>query len=367
MPIKTSGPLPIQDIANEFGGEAIPNPLSDYFSDGVFVRGQYSPPTPRIPDKARGVGLTDKSAISVGTFYGKGRRKQFTVTISNNESNVNVYSKFKSLVQNEIVDVDCTLIINSGVTVSGSPALTVPANDSTRANGFKSTDFLTIINRGVIVGDNGLGGDGGCGIGGAGKAGTVGRDALILRRSTVIENTGTIAGGGSGGKGGNGGNVTSYNQRRIPATSRQCSPGGQQRSSYRTCMGGGCRGVGCRNPSCPCERRVMRGLRGTGRFSCGGDAQARRRAPDQCTGTNSPGAAQNGDVKSTNTCGGKGGDGASVFSNVKKNGLAGGGGGATAGADGGLWGVGGSYYLKGSNFLVGTLGGTIAGLVSTTP
>ena len=361
MAIRISGPLPIQEISNEFGG-SVPHALSEYYADGVFVKNEYNPKTPPIPNK--GVG---NNTIKVGDFYGKGKKKAVTVTITSNESSVNVYAtKFRSLVQNEIQDVDATLIINSGVTLTGNPALIVTANDPTRLNGFRSTDSITIINNGNIIGNAGTGGDGGCASGVAGKNGTVGGMGVQLYRATSIINNGTIAGGASGGKGGTGGVITSYNQRAVAATRKYCPPAQQQRSQVNVCnTDENCRGVGWM--SCGCRRPCGKtNARCDGRYGRGRGQQRTNYYPP-CQGSDTPARAQNNDVRSTDTCGGKGGDGATPFSNTVLAGGNGGGGGATNGNAGGKWGEGGSYYLKGANSLVGTVGGTLLGLSSATP
>jgi hypothetical protein len=370
MPIRNSGPLPITEIVQEFGG-SVPHALTEYYADGVFIKNQYSPPTPVIPSK----GGPPNNTIKISNFYGKGKRKQVIVTITANESSLNVYSKFRALIQSEPVDIDAILVINSGVTISGNPALWVPADDNTRTHGFKSTDLFTIKNNGNIVGNQGLGGAPGCGAGVGGSNGTVGGTAIQLYRSTSIENNGTIAGGGSGGKGGTGGNITTYNQKPVagsPAVPAYCPPATQKRSPINVCnYDENCRGAGWTGMNCACRRPwnmkpQVRQVKGHyGRMT--GQSRSPQRGPCTMGSAARPGAAQNNDVTSTNTCGGKGGDGASPFNNVTNFGGGGGGGGATAGENGGLWGSGGSYLLRGSNFLTSTIRGTSSGLISPTP
>ncbi len=107
-----------------------------------------------------------------------------TKTINSNQNNVNVETLFGSSVYKsnsaKVVVINSSVVISS--TSSKSPALLIPSG----AGG-----SITIKNSGKIIGKGG-------------SAGTDGGDALHVRSPAIVENTGTIAGGGGGG--GNGGN-----------------------------------------------------------------------------------------------------------------------------------------------------------------
>jgi len=351
MPIRTSGPLPITEIVTEFGG-TVPHGLSEYYGNGVFLSKGYFPPTPAIP--------ISPNPLKISNFYGKTRKIPVTVEITTSVSNVNAFTLFKNaLTPYSSVDVSATLIVKSGVTVSGS--LTIPTDDATRTNGFRSNDDFTLINNGNIVGTNGTGGAGGAGPSGIGANGSTGSTPLIVRRAIRITNTGTIAGGATGGKGGNGGtkpgttsvncqnNCVDYNYTQRPTWScmncRDCCDDarnmGVMHKYNGQCNCGTCdRGRGCRNSESSGQQQQ--------RMSC-------RTYSQQCQQS----------AITINTDGGTGGNGAPPTNeNGATAGTAGGGGTATAGATGGGWG--GVPWISGySNVLNNTsIGGRLLGGVS---
>lgn len=222
MPIRTAGALPITEIVNEFGGST-PHGLSEYYGDGSFINNVYFPTTPKIPNRG--------SAINIGAFYGKSKRRVVSVEINTNIDYVDIFSLFKPLLVNEPLPVDAFLIIKSGVligTTDGTLNVGTPDNlarmflaaaSSSRANSFRSDDTLTIENYGNIIGIAGAGGVGGRGtstnITGNPTNGFVGLPAMQLSFPVRIDNYGTIASGGKGGRGGNGSfsvvdTITSY-------------------------------------------------------------------------------------------------------------------------------------------------------------
>jgi hypothetical protein len=238
MPIRLSGELPIQEIATEFGGEAAPNPLSDYYADGTFLAAGYSPTSPAVPSKG--------SSLNVGVFYGKSARIKIVITIDGNyDSNVrfnNIFTLFKEKGAKPTVDtpVDCTLIISKDAVVYGSNCLRLPKIDPNRNDGFKSTDTITLINYGKIIGEGQTGGDGGVGknVFGSSPAFSVIGSGLTLEAPITLLNYGIIASGGGGGKGGNGGELITNETKKVCTYSNPCV-----RWSDRTCYGT----AGCNN------------------------------------------------------------------------------------------------------------------------
>jgi hypothetical protein len=351
MAIRTSGPLPITEIVTEFGG-SVPHGLSEYYGNGVFLSKGYFPPTPAIP--------ISPNPLSISNFYGKTRKVPVTVEITANTSNVNAFSLFRTtLAQYSNVDVSATLIVRSGVTVSGS--LTIPPNDPTRANGFRSTDDFVLINNGNIVGNNGTGGAGGAGPSGIGANGSNGSTPLIVQRVIQLNNLGTIAGGANGGKGGNGGtkpgttetgcqqNCTVYNYTSKKQWNCQNAGNSEERCDDARTMGV----MNRYNGQCDCG--TCDGGRGCRRSQQMGFEQQKmscRTYSNQCQQT----------AITVNTGGGTGGNGAPPTNrNGATAGTAGGGGTATAGATGGGWGgvpwV--SGYVNISN--KASIGGTLLG------
>ena len=67
MPIKVSGPISMQDIVDEFGGDA-PHNLDEYYRGGS-----------RVPNANINVNVPTSGAIAVGNFYGASKIIYFTI------------------------------------------------------------------------------------------------------------------------------------------------------------------------------------------------------------------------------------------------------------------------------------------------
>jgi hypothetical protein len=167
--------------------------------------------------------------ISLSNAYGKSN--VFVLTISSNQTNVNLRSLAVSSGWDQSLKVVAT--INGGVYVSsnstGTPALTVSGS-------FPGGVELT--NNGFIVGMGGKGGDGGVGNGQSGSAGGL---ALSVSSAITINNaSGTVAGGGGGGgAGGAVDTVCGCTPINIPG-----GGGGGGRSSAAANSAGGANGGG---------------------------------------------------------------------------------------------------------------------------
>jgi hypothetical protein len=195
MPLPSSGPITIQQIATEFGGTA-PHSLSEYYRGGAFVAN--TPANANIPASG---------AIALSNFYGASKsRVTVNLVISTNTQNYDVYvNRGPNYVAG---NTDVILTINSGVflgaTSTGVYALVVSSS-------FSAGDTVSIINNGTILGMGGGGGAGGF-AGNAGGGGG-GGNTMQISRATRITNNGVIASGGGGG-GGGGAGVINKSQAR---------------------------------------------------------------------------------------------------------------------------------------------------------
>jgi hypothetical protein len=187
MPIPGPGTaISINTIATEFGGTT-PHSISEYYRGGGLV--------PNTPGNAA---IPTSGQIALGDFYGSANRVAYTLTISADTQNYDVYTnRGPSYVAGSS---DITVQINPGVTVGSSAiptyALSVP-------NAFNPGDTITIINDGSIRGAGGTGGSGTPATGTTtAPSGVAGGNAVYVNRPTTITNNGTIAGGGGGGGGG---------------------------------------------------------------------------------------------------------------------------------------------------------------------
>jgi len=190
MPLPSSGPITIQQIATEFGGTA-PHSLNEYYRGGALVAN--TPANANIPASG---------AIALSNFYGASKsRVTVNIVISTNTQNYDVYvNRGPNYVAG---NTDVILTINSGVflgaTTTGVYALVVSSS-------FNAGDTVSIINNGTILG---RGGNGGAGSTGAGGGGGGGGNTMQISRATSITNNGVIASGGGGGGGGGGGQTGS--------------------------------------------------------------------------------------------------------------------------------------------------------------
>ena len=172
MALPPSGTISLSQIQTEFGG-VNPIGLSEYYRGGGLT-------TPN------NTGVPTSGTISLSNFYGAVR--QFTFTISSNQTNANL----RTLAVNAGWDQSAPVIatIGSGVYVSsnstGTPALTV--------NG-SFPGGVQLINNGFIIGMGGAGGN-------ASSNGFSGGTALSAAVGVLVNNAGTIGGGGGGGGGG---------------------------------------------------------------------------------------------------------------------------------------------------------------------
>jgi hypothetical protein len=354
MPIRLTGPLPIKEISDEFGG-ILPHELGEYYSDGVFLSKGYAPSSPPVPKSG--------NPLSVGDFYGRGKVIPLSLTITTNRESIDVFNVFKaSGIMNSYPNenLELTLIIQNGVTISGNyasktPALTLRSGtDATRTNNFKATDLVNIINNGNIIGYAGVGGIGGLGLNAIGTNGEVGGTALFLSSIVSLTNNGTIAGGANGGRGGTGGRTKST----YPCgCSEQCYTGP---GIYDCCEAwGACNTDAFHNQVCKWYS-----------MTCGKWSSYRQNGKNKSSfqSYNQWGMGPKSTV-CTSTCekwddtrGGTGGNGASPFLNVGGGGGASGGGNdpaSTAGFTGGTWG--GGNWVDGFSNIRTTVGNTKLG------
>lgn len=187
MTIASSGPLTLQDIANEFGG-ATPHSLNEYYRGGA-----------NVPVHVNTVGIPASGAISIGDFYGKAKRVAIALVLSADTNNYDVFANRGANYAAGYTDL--TLTINSGITVGSAST----ASYAMSVNGFTSGDTVSIVNNGTIVGAGGAGGRGAIASSAtAAVAGSVAGPALYANFATSVTNNGTIAAGGGGGGGGSG-------------------------------------------------------------------------------------------------------------------------------------------------------------------
>lgn len=185
MTLPSSGPLTMEQINTEFGG--VGNNLNAYrgrpHDNGTFPAGQ----------------------ISFSDFYGRSRRKEIDVTLTN-VFNVNMRSVALSNGWNGTSPLDLTVRISG---FCGSTDVSIYAFDTDTS--YPSDSLLRLVVNGgsVVVGRGGPGGQssGGrtCGDGDGNPGGNA--SPALWSRANVpfrIFNAGTISGGGGGGGGGGG-------------------------------------------------------------------------------------------------------------------------------------------------------------------
>ena len=163
-----SGPLNMNDIAGEFGGDT-PHSLSEYYRNGAYTT-------------SNNTSVPTSGAISIGQFYNC--IGEIHYTISSHTTNFHCASAFGS---DWGSSVPKRLYINSGVTVGGTSGAAVTISASMGGT-------LVVHISGSI---QGYGGSANCGTGGNAI------NAISTSGVSIENNSGaSIYGGGGGGGGG---------------------------------------------------------------------------------------------------------------------------------------------------------------------
>jgi hypothetical protein len=180
MALPESGTLTFAQIATEFSGSQ-PYSLSQYYRGGSLVG-------------ANNTNVPTSGVISFSNFYGASAG--ITLTFSSNFNTVNLLSQAVGAGFNATTGGTLTVVINSGVIISGTAA----NNYAIYTDNFPANSIVTIINNGTVKGYTGAAGS-------AGNQGEGGGDAFYADFTASgstwsIINNGTWGGGGGGGGGG---------------------------------------------------------------------------------------------------------------------------------------------------------------------
>jgi len=170
MPLQTTGPISLKQIADEFE-DAAPHSLSEFY--GL---------TNTLP--ASGI-------IDFDDFYGQSNGFVLAKTITSNILQYNLNTDLIANGWNSIDPVEATITINSGIyvysnntSIAGFTIGTLPAGS-----------IITIINNGYIIGKGGNGATARS----SRVAATTGGPAMNINHPVSITNNSYIAGGGGGG------------------------------------------------------------------------------------------------------------------------------------------------------------------------
>lgn len=207
MTIKTSGPLSINEINNEWGtgrnlgalrGQIWANPVS--LTNGTF---------------------TSSGAISFSDFYGRAKRVFINHYVANNSSEQNYV--INSSLPGYIAGVTTfTLQVNANAKLGSAST----SNPALKIQALTAGDQVNIINYGYIVGAGGAGGDGGGGdpdginrgsVDSYATAGSNGGNAIKTSFAVTLTNYGNVWGGGGGGGGYQGSATGGKSNGPIPA------------------------------------------------------------------------------------------------------------------------------------------------------
>jgi len=325
MALQSSGAISLANIQSEFGGSS-PISLSEYYRNGAYTT-------------SNNTNVPTSGAISIGNFYGT--VKQFNVTITSSQKELNLYSYVTGLGWNGTDPIAVT--INSGVYLW---------SDNTSVGGLViSSAFnskLNLTNYGYIIGRGGNGG------------GYNGGPALVNSASgiTLINQSGAfIAGGGGGGRssggGGGGGAGGGY---------------GSSGWAPRTTSGGAGGAIGQSGGNAG-DNRFVSGSAGGGAGGGGGGFSATGSGDHDAEGGGGggrilPGVGGSGTVgggsNTENSTGGNGGSGGNTGAYGQGNAGGGGGGWGAAASGGGSGGA----AISGTAIASLTNSGTIYGAVA---
>ena len=178
MPLPASGAISISQISVEIG--------------------RASTATTSLNETAvRSLAGVASGQISMSNFYGKAAAFNFSPTIAANTTNYNLKSAAIAAGWNQVLPLNATVTINSGVyvysTSTGAYAFQTGVT-------FPAGSVLRLINNGIILG---MGGNGSSAriyaTTNLGTAPTTGGPALLVQQAITITNNGVIGGGGGGG------------------------------------------------------------------------------------------------------------------------------------------------------------------------
>ena len=227
MGVKSSGEISFTtDIVGEYGGAA-PHSASEY------KRGSEVPditPNNAVP--------TTNSDISFSDFYGTTDRVAIALSISGEQTGYNIYSNKTSGYVAHATDI--TLTIGSNAIVGGT-SITGYALDT--GTGWQTSDTITIVNNGTIIGAGGNGGDGGdsnynTATGTTpGTAGQNGGHGFRAQHAVTFTNNGAVYGGGGGG-GGQGGSWSTFSDGKFANPYARGGHGGGGGAGFATSSGG---------------------------------------------------------------------------------------------------------------------------------
>lgn len=172
MVIKTTGPISLLDIQNEFGGSA-PIGLNEYYGAAA--------------------GIPGSGTIGLNVFYGASAIVLYTHTITTNQQELNLYNYLIAQGWNGSDEVEVT--INSGVYIWSDNTAVAALN-----TGGAYPKGLTIINNGFIMGKGGKGSDlFAYNSGFVTSVPGAGGPAINLTTPVNLNNTNGYIGGGGGG------------------------------------------------------------------------------------------------------------------------------------------------------------------------
>lgn len=171
MVIKTTGPISLLDIQNEFGGSA-PIGLNEYYGAAA--------------------GIPASGTIGLNVFYGASAIVLFTNTITANQQELNLYNYLIAQGWNGSDEVEVT--INSGVYIWSDNTAVAALN-----TGGAYPKGLTIINNGFIMGKGGNGADLFLAPTLSYGTATSGGPAIYLTTPVNLNNSNGYIGGGGGG------------------------------------------------------------------------------------------------------------------------------------------------------------------------
>jgi hypothetical protein len=136
--------ISINTIVGEFGG-SVPHSINEYYRGGGLV--------PNTPGNSA---IPTSGQIALSNFYGSANRIAYTLTISADTQNYDVFTNRGPSYSPGASDI--TVQINPGVTVGSA---TVPAYAMLVPSSFSPADTITIVNNGSIRGAGAGGGAGG--------------------------------------------------------------------------------------------------------------------------------------------------------------------------------------------------------------
>ena len=192
MTLPASGAISIGDIATEFGFAQTNISFSSLYRANGYTSGAVA--ANGVANLSSNFAIPQGGQISLDQFYSTSKGFIFVKTISSTTADYIIGSDAATSGWDSVSPIDATITLASGIYIYGSSTSTAAMRDMASSAAPTGSLFRIIVPSTSVI--SGKGGNGGGGNGGTGGAG--GPGLTVYTPNVLVDNLGTIAGGGGG-------------------------------------------------------------------------------------------------------------------------------------------------------------------------